>query len=824
MCGSTAIDGYAFCLGLKSLNLSYEAYPDLQSLIRSITYLIRGAIFRPRYATSQSDVISLSVCPLGELIDMYHTREASERHDKVYALLGMSSDDLSTVGLRPDYEIPWEKLFRQLIGFLLCHETSVATWCDKEIAVIKSKGCILGRVSSVSNCSWGEMQNVSITSESSEGGREWIARWALPVSAERIMGGDLVCLLQGALKPTVIRPYKDYFAIIMIAATPPESIQTGKTDIKWLELLQTIITLPLSLLLVWNWERSSGGLQGQERSETLRDLNSLKLGHLKTDLDKATRLFDMALILRDLGEYEEAGRKLREVVEDYERLFGNEHLHTLTAVDALALIYKNQKKWKEVAELFLQVIQARKRVQGVGHQDMLSRIADVASIYVNQAHLEEWELLRMTALVNQIRGNVRIREGEVIRAINLFGQKMTTLLLYLRRDKVPITENVVKAATKSWDGKEVMALLLDQRGSEVKITEEVVKAAAGNWSIGKEVIALLLNRRGSEVKITEEVVKAAAGNWSNGKEVIALLLNQRGSEVKITEEVVKAAAGNRGNGKEVMALLLNQRGSEFKITEEVVKAVARNWRNGKEVMALLLNQRGSEFKITEEVVKAAARSRNGKEVVALLLDQRGSEIKITEEVFKEAVSNEYASNELIQLLHQAVGIKVTIAIIEAAATSGQERLLDYLDRWGSIGNSKDRWLGISRLYNAAKSGDATTVRQLVYDGIPPDKPNIHGATPLWRASQSGHKEAVQVLLTTNAVDVNAWSRTRRTPLFWAAANGHSEVVQLLLDYGAEQNYTDEDGRSPLSIAQFYCQAEVINILTRHNVQERVCRC
>ena len=725
MCGSTAIDGYAFCLGLKSLNLSYEAYPDLQSLIRSITYLIRGAIFQPRYATSQSDVISLGVCPLGELIDMYHTHEASERHDKVYALLGMSSDDLSTAGLRPDYEIPWEQLFQQLVGFIFCHETSMETWCDKEIAVIKSKGYILGRVSLVkSSTSWNEMQDVNITSGSLEDRREWSARWALQVSAEPIREGDLVCLLQGVLKPTIIRLCRDYFAIIMISVTPPESIQIGKIDIKWLELLQTITTFPHSLLLVWNWEKSSGGLQGRERSEASRGFNSLKLGHSKTDLHRATRLFNVAVILRDLGEYEEAGKKLREVVEGYETLFGKEHLHTLTAMDALALTYKIQKKWKEAEELFLQAIQTRTRVQGVDHQDVLSGIASVVSIYVNQdqARLEKEQLLMMADLVNQIRDNVQIPEREVIQVVNLFGRKMTTLLLYLRSDKVPITEKVVKAAAgkRSWDAKEVMALLLDRRGREIKITEELIKVAAGSW---------------------------------NGKEVMVLLLDRRGSEIKITEEVVKAAAGNIWNGKEVMALLL---------------------------------------------------------------DQRGSEVKITEEVLKEAVSNEYASNELIQLLHQAVSLKIPIEVIEAAATSGQGRLLNILDRWRGIGKSKDIWLGISRLYNAAKSGDATTVRQLVYNGIPPDKPNIHGVTPLGRASQSGHKEAVQVLLATNAVDVNAWSRARRTPLFWAAANGHSEVVQLLLDHGAEQNYTDEDGRSPLTIAQFYCQAEVINILTKHS--------
>jgi len=74
---------------------------------------------------------------------------------------------------------------------------------------------------------------------------------------------------------------------------------------------------------------------------------------------------------------------------------------------------------------------------------------------------------------------------------------------------------------------------------------------------------------------------------------------------------------------------------------------------------------------------------------------------------------------------------------------------------------------------------------------------------------------VEVLLTTSVVDVNVLSTAGQTPLFWAAAYGHSEVVRLLLDHGAEQNYTDKDGRSPLSVAQFYHQATVIAMLIRH---------
>jgi hypothetical protein len=38
-------------------------------------------------------------------MDMYHTHEPTKRHNKVYALLGMSSDDFSKANLLPDYRV-----------------------------------------------------------------------------------------------------------------------------------------------------------------------------------------------------------------------------------------------------------------------------------------------------------------------------------------------------------------------------------------------------------------------------------------------------------------------------------------------------------------------------------------------------------------------------------------------------------------------------------------------------------------------------------------------------------------------------------------------
>jgi hypothetical protein len=107
MCGAMEIDGYAFCLGLESLEGIHKAQVDSLNLAYPVIYLIKQSIFRPDLPMSRADSSSsLDICPLGELVDMYHTHEATKRHDKVYALLGMSSDNLNNIGLLLDYSIP----------------------------------------------------------------------------------------------------------------------------------------------------------------------------------------------------------------------------------------------------------------------------------------------------------------------------------------------------------------------------------------------------------------------------------------------------------------------------------------------------------------------------------------------------------------------------------------------------------------------------------------------------------------------------------------------------------------------------------------------
>lgn len=125
MCGSTEIDGHGFCLGLSSSDIIFKDNPTLA------TFLIRGAIFRPKNLGRKGGKLSLEICSLSELLDMYHTYLAMMRHDKIYALLSMCSDDLSAAGLDPDYSLPWSLLMQRLVKYLLSDDvwlTPITTW------------------------------------------------------------------------------------------------------------------------------------------------------------------------------------------------------------------------------------------------------------------------------------------------------------------------------------------------------------------------------------------------------------------------------------------------------------------------------------------------------------------------------------------------------------------------------------------------------------------------------------------------------------------------------------------------------------------------
>ena len=352
MCSSMEIDGRAFCLGLKSFSLLNAAPSGLRSL-PSLINPIERADLRPKYTTNPPERFSLDTGSLAELIDRFHTRKASDVRDKVYALLGMSSDNPNQADLQPDYEASWQTLFLRLIKFVLGHNVSVETSYHNQRAVVRGKGCALGAVSSMRSHD-GQVVTLMINGSRSFGGAEM--EWTLQASAKSIRKGDVVCFLQGASKPTIIRLCKDYFDVVVISANLLiKGGGTGRQD-----AFKSLVEFPRDFTLVWDLERLLEESQDREELETLTETDRQEPKRLKPNsanyFDKATRTWNVALVLEDLPYGRLANERFYEAVEGYEKVFGKEHSATPNFIFALTpLSWAAENGYDDIVKLLLTI-------------------------------------------------------------------------------------------------------------------------------------------------------------------------------------------------------------------------------------------------------------------------------------------------------------------------------------------------------------------------------------------------------------------------------------------------------------------------------------
>jgi len=84
---------------------------------------------------------------------------------------------------------------------------------------------------------------------------KWNSRWDIQPSAKQIMKEDVVCLFQGASKPTIIRFCEDQWTIVVIAATPPRPIRAKAKEVEWSKYLQDADGLRIrELRCSWNFD------------------------------------------------------------------------------------------------------------------------------------------------------------------------------------------------------------------------------------------------------------------------------------------------------------------------------------------------------------------------------------------------------------------------------------------------------------------------------------------------------------------------------------------------------------------------------------------
>lgn len=157
---------------------------------------------------------------------------------------------------------------------------------------------------------------------------------------------------------------------------------------------------------------------------------------------------------------------------------------------------------------------------------------------------------------------------------------------------------------------------------------------------------------------------------------------------------------------------------------------------------------------------------------------------------------------------------------------------------------------VDELVTAAEFNDARGIQQQLQHGIDPNLIDSRGRTALFTAVREGSQRALEALLASPKVDVDAVNADGETPLMLAAIRGALPAVQalvkrgaavnrkgwtplhyacsgpdngvaaFLIAQGAELNARSENGTTPLMMAARYGSGDLVPLLLKAGAEPR----
>jgi hypothetical protein len=478
VCGTSEIAGYSLCLGVDALEDLYEAQPVMKTLICSVGRLIRGGFFRSNTDMVATNHSSLSIYPLVKLLDMYHTHQASLDNDKIYALLAMcsDSDDVRKAGIVPSYDIPWEHLMQNVCKYILGEKVVVRTWPGAALSILKSKVTIIGYIARVEPTTVTDEEQYVILNivlpPQDKDPRKIEALWRTQVSAHPVHQGDLACRWEGSSKIAIIRPCENHFSIIAIAITPPYYFNRLHRRYTWSDtLLRRARTVPVDLVLVWDWMWDSDPQQNVEEH------------HVPPNNHEIQEYLQGEKICYETGVH----AAIRMTV-------GSEHI---SSYDTLVSLLKFNQGI-HITEDILEEI--------VSKQNPSSRFLRIL-----------FQHSPKESILAGISESFLVSAARLVRGTRYY-ERMSDFLWYLGGD-LHFTENVWLAVLSNVSCACSLAsqIVLAQGGIREPITEAMVKAAAGNPIHPVKLLEILFKQSemvgiDRRALITEAVFKAAKEN------------------------------------------------------------------------------------------------------------------------------------------------------------------------------------------------------------------------------------------------------------------------------------------------------------------------
>ncbi|KAK4228071.1 heterokaryon incompatibility protein-domain-containing protein [Podospora fimiseda] len=651
VCQYHEMDGHAFCSGVKvlaaleTLNnnnekpflpvwfqtgpsvLSAAVTDSSESRIRSSLRLMKGASLRPRAVattSSQPEAFSLNIMPLYDLINLYRDRSATDPRDKVYALLGMSSE--TPAGIFPDYNSTWEHTFYRIVRCFVGGGASITTWSKEEIAIIRTKFLVIGEIIHVGATeilpsklnvqlklsAWEpELKTHPMLDLPSE-----LVEWSIQAPTTPLLKGDIVCFLEDTNRVTIIRQHEsyDYCLVISINTLPTKANTEFPVDTRqWRDVANPRWRPPLvELPLIWDWSTLAQVPQEQASCYS----------HLLSEISQQPKNFnEMAHGWEHTARLLVQGRKfltgvklLRRLLEETETLYGRNTQEVVAALIASNDILQaaGQKDWSQLLELEAKMIQPRARIRAPCSSNFYELLRHLEGRHVDHfvPFLEcwrstlkiatslwhgmavgqpgkalEWIIARVTR--NDIyQGNSRESIEEALRnpgylscygvsfavaALNYSQDQTQTIDSYLVMETVQSIEvNPAREEQSLFAITSLLTLWRDRVPKEVK--QEALEAMIKSHPSAHILLTIFLDSWGDSEFDAERLVIVASTNREYGLPLVENLLDRYGPRLLITEEVLKTVldVDPVAVAIEMLLLFVRRRKRKIVVTETMV--------------------------------------------------------------------------------------------------------------------------------------------------------------------------------------------------------------------------------------------------------------
>jgi hypothetical protein len=620
LCGSAEMQGKMFRKGLIAMNIGkHNQLSVFHGRVRAVMALLD-------YSSAHKSLKGeshLDIQPLAELVNMFHAHEATDRRDKIYALLGMCSDHESAKSLKPDYSIGWGRLFEVLGRFMFGPHDVISASRGEEILYISGRGFALGWVSKVSMKGfWSDTQTLQVESfrpdRSFSDTNWWSVRCRLRKSGKEIRKDDIMLLSESSRKVIIARPTTYYLRIIAI--TDSRSIEIEDNNEfngwkSWHPYLKTIKDQPLTLRMVWNWNECDEN----EAQDVLWLMTLSSPFTCEQQAEKRTRanaLYDMASLSLHCHHYDIALDLLASITSrDSNASFAEQEF--------IRKVQEQQTKAEQYASRYQKALrliptwQKSKLVACKNRPDeaawhccalllVLYRWRPsqlLCTDYPGPA--SHWDTYAAKALI-------QVPDLDTLNlAARLYHPEDLNILTSMKQSNKSLSFETVLAVTQNqlFDTQNFFDVFRSATMQSVELSQLIETLSdVGHIEFNSSLIRCM-NLLGNQVTVTASTIEAALRCSRLSKSLLSVLLAAVGDEFLISQEALKiAAAFRRSAAVEIMTLLLDRAGPRYKISEDILVTVASNTAYSVAFFRLFLQKLDTELAITEPVLHSAMRA------------------------------------------------------------------------------------------------------------------------------------------------------------------------------------------------------------------------